>query len=296
MCIANIQIQQRKELKVFQKEKRIALKKLKGTHGKGKNWKQILASSELEWSAKELVIRKRHITELDTIFVHDTSKKRISDHQPLKQTQSKILEPNKPPARLKAISKRERLRENRKKKQLLYCNETNDDMPSSRELELKKITEKHLRKLNMTIHEIQADGNCLYRAIAHQLQIMGEDTSFKVLRRLCAEELLDNKVHYEPFVHLQDVNASSYEQYVDIVRDGNHGAWGGHLELRALACRLGRRINVYDACNDVPFDIKPNENLSEDVSDEGIVRLSFHRFYFALGEHYNSVVPFSHIT
>jgi len=264
--------------------------------GKGRNWKQILASEELEWNVKEQEIQKRHSKELDAIFTPDISNNEILDHQPMKNFHNQTCIPNTPPAKLKAIYRKERQRENRKKKELSLSDEILNIGPSPRDLELQKINKKHLQKLNMTIYEIQADGNCLYRAIAHQLQMMGENSSFENIRMLCAQELTENKVQYEPFVNLDDVNASSYEHYVDIVRDGNEGAWGGHLELRALACRLRRRIHVYDAENDIPLVIIDDRNDIEKFNDEEVVRLSFHRFYFVLGEHYNSVIPLNSIT
>lgn len=62
--------------------------------------------------------------------------------------------------------------------------------------------------------------------------------------------------------------------------------WGGEIELRALSNALNVPIIVY--CADAPEVIlKPSG--SEIDSSEPIVRLTFHRHYFGLGEHYNAV-------
>jgi len=73
--------------------------------------------------------------------------------------------------------------------------------------------------------------------------------------------------------------------------------WGGHPELRALACTLGRPIVVYQA-GAAPWQMAPDADAmlvaGRTGTGGGVVaplRLSFHKFYYGLGEHYNSVVP-----
>lgn len=61
--------------------------------------------------------------------------------------------------------------------------------------------------------------------------------------------------------------------------------WGGQLEVRALACALNKKILIYDAQAPV-LTISNNE----DNNDNDVIRLTYHRHYFSLGEHYNSVV------
>jgi OTU domain-containing protein 6 len=83
--------------------------------------------------------------------------------------------------------------------------------------------------------------------------------------------------------------------------------WGGHPEIRALASTLGVPIMIYQAEGDAWRMAPDNEGgegdamvktptgasgkrRSDDDDNEGVLRLSFHRHYYALGEHYNSVV------
>lgn len=107
-------------------------------------------------------------------------------------------------------------------------------------------------------------------------------------------------------------------------RMGRSAAWGGHPELRALSCVLGLPVVVYQA-GAPPFTITPDaesmgdgggtksggrrrRGSDDDDRDRGAtnssssssllmadpsltLRLSFHRTYFTLGEHYNSVAP-----
>jgi len=59
--------------------------------------------------------------------------------------------------------------------------------------------------------------------------------------------------------------------------------WGGHLELRVLALALGRPIVVYST--EKPLTLEPGEDDGTDP-----IRVSYHKHYYALGEHYNQVV------
>ena len=73
--------------------------------------------------------------------------------------------------------------------------------------------------------------------------------------------------------------------------------WGGHLELRALSMALNRPIYVYSLnSGKEPLKILPPTYVSSDGDGDGdgdtnAIRLSYHLHYYALGEHYNQVVP-----
>jgi len=110
----------------------------------------------------------------------------------------------------------------------------------------------------------------------------GDDFDFRKIRKMCAEEIAMNRQDYEPFADLEEMKVASFEEYVDKVRESSE--WGGHLELRALAHSLKKKIVVY--ATEGPLEIESAEGGDE----EGVIRLSFHRQYYALGEHYNSVV------
>lgn len=67
------------------------------------------------------------------------------------------------------------------------------------------------------------------------------------------------------------------------------------MELRALSVALERPIHVYSTTTNNnttgPLEILPNTS----PSNEDPIRVSYHRHYYALGEHYNQVqvVPLS---
>lgn len=61
--------------------------------------------------------------------------------------------------------------------------------------------------------------------------------------------------------------------------------WGGHLELRALSMALKRPVWIYSATQ-----LKPMVIETEEVDHVEPIRVSYHKHYYALGEHYNEVV------
>ena len=112
---------------------------------------------------------------------------------------------------------------------------------------------------------------------------------------LCATTLQQHEEEFAPFCEYNDDTITNFEQYVHHVKDSSE--WGGHLELRALSMALNKPIYVYSLnSGKVPLKIIPptynNENSgNDDDDDKDAIRLSYHLHYYALGEHYNQVVP-----
>jgi hypothetical protein len=118
----------------------------------------------------------------------------------------------------------------------------------------------------------------------------------------CAQALERHEEELAAFCELSD-QVSTFAQYVDQVR--NSAEWGGHLELRALSMALARPIHVYSVQQGKdPLIIIHQQQQEEDQEQETEeinsnnnhadvrpIRLSYHLHYYALGEHYNQVVP-----
>jgi OTU-like cysteine protease len=126
------------------------------------------------------------------------------------------------------------------------------------------------------------------------------NTQFLVVGSQCAQTLERRQDELAAFCELSD-HVSTFEQYVDNVR--NSAEWGGHLELRALSIALQRPIHVYSVQQGKePLIVQEeeeeegtshnkNENSSATTANANPIRLSYHLHYYALGEHYNQVVP-----
>ena len=152
--------------------------------------------------------------------------------------------------------------------------------------------QRQLSLNGLTMKEIPSDGNCMYRAVSHQIDYLstsdhGGDSSksgYIIMRRMASEYMRSHKDDFLPFFTApkdeKDVE-KAYEEHCD--RVCNTSEWGGQLELRALMLALKRSIHVYSADS-------PVMKMGADDDDRPALRLTFHRHYYALGEHYNSVV------
>ena len=149
-----------------------------------------------------------------------------------------------------------------------------------------------LEPQGLKITVIQADGHCLYRALAHQCMRSVDELEPEVasqvatweqgggheqMRRMCATFMKQHTDDFAPFVDTDDFGA-----YVDKIE--NSAEWGGDVELMALARRLKSHIHVYSAH-------LSEQTFSPDAASGVHLRVSFHKHAFGLGEHYNSVVP-----
>jgi OTU domain-containing protein 6 len=285
-----IEIRQKKERKALESDKRQAMKKIKGTAGKSQKAKDLIAAAEEEWTAKENEMIQRHEQEMASWKDLHNSDPVLS---PVEQSPNPSSEePSQSnSAASKKIQKRLQQRQQQLEKEAEILRSIENSGPSSREIENNRMMELYLSPIQLTIHEIQADGNCLYRAVAHQLEYLTkEKVTYLQMRQVCADSILNQRQVYEPFLELSGEDGEgSFDAYVEKVRHSSE--WGGHVELRALAAALEKTIIVYSA-DSSPLHIGSEEyQVTSDAHHDGTcIRLSFHKSFYALGEHYNSVV------
>ena len=142
-----------------------------------------------------------------------------------------------------------------------------------RNSERKKECEAISRKLvdvNRRIKDVAADGHCLYRAIADQ-----SDSTYTEVRKTCAAFMAAHESDFAPFIEDE-----SFGDHCAKVRSS--AEWGGQPEVLALARALQRPILVYSR-DSAPL------RMGEGEGEELVV--TYHRDYYALGEHYNSTEP-----
>lgn len=158
--------------------------------------------------------------------------------------------------------------------------------PSPRELERLRF-EPLLAAHGLQLHEIRADGHCLYAAFADQLveRALGltpqiplpsaatDMPPYKTTRHAAAAWIENHADDFAPFME------DSVKEHVRKIRET--GEWGGHLELLALARGYGVRICVLHS-----------DGRVDRIGDEGEreeVWLGYYRHSHGLGEHYNSL-------
>ena len=143
-----------------------------------------------------------------------------------------------------------------------------------RHMESEKI-KSILTSRDLKICEIPSNGDCLFAGIAHQLK---NGLNVPDLRKMVAETLLSNKDDYQPFLSLDDEGFNDYCEKM-----ASTPKWGGQVEITALSKSLKRPIEVIQA--DGPLV----EVGKDEHADKSPIILTYHRHYFGLGEHYNSV-------
>lgn len=155
----------------------------------------------------------------------------------------------------------------------------------------------------LEMHEITPDGHCLFSAVADQLALLGllpaNAASYATTRLAAAQYIYSHKDDFLPFlpsIEGEDgVGATSgglmsdqqFSTYCATIRDT--GAWGGEPEIQALARAYRVPIFVVQAAKPHIVLHSPASGASAEMSDPGVVRISYHRRMYGLGEHYNSL-------
>ncbi len=132
-----------------------------------------------------------------------------------------------------------------------------------------------LASKGLIVVEIEGDGNCMFRAISHQL-FLNED-QHEELRRKCVDHLIENKARFSMFCF------DDFDQHIEHM--SQVGVWGDELELRALEEIIDRPIRIFSS--DAPDQGTPLSNNFEELELlNGVVpiTLSYHG-----SNHYNSV-------
>ncbi|KAH7412071.1 hypothetical protein DE146DRAFT_265084 [Phaeosphaeria sp. MPI-PUGE-AT-0046c] len=164
--------------------------------------------------------------------------------------------------------------------------------PNPREIERERM-ETQLGKHKLALHEIRANGHCLYAAVADQLHtrelsmepkirvtVAGDNLpkseEYKKVRFAAADWIEGNADDFAGFME------DSLPEHIRKIRDT--GEWGGHLELLALARTYGVRICVLHSDGRVD-KIEP-EGEAKDLEE---IWLGYYKHSHGLGEHYNSL-------
>ncbi|KAJ7709951.1 cysteine proteinase, partial [Mycena rosella] len=161
-------------------------------------------------------------------------------------------------------------------------------------------------ELNLQIHEINPDGHCLFSAIADQLQLLSiipAPQASYVNTRVAASTYIythpDDFLPFLPSAAGEDgagaldaglMSPQEFEQYCASIRDT--AVWGGEPEILALSRAYNVPIHVIQGGQPPVVVHNPTDSSTDaQVTDERVVRISYHRRMYGLGEHYNSLRP-----
>uniref|UniRef100_A0A1I8ATC8 ubiquitinyl hydrolase 1 n=1 Tax=Steinernema glaseri TaxID=37863 RepID=A0A1I8ATC8_9BILA len=129
------------------------------------------------------------------------------------------------------------------------------------------------------IVEMDGDGNCMFRAVAHQ--VYGDQKWHDEVRKLCMDYLAKNKAEFSSFV-TEDIN-----EYIE--RKRKLDVHGNHLELQVITEIYARPIEIYQYNTKPMKSFTPAHPLETPGQANAPIRLSYHG-----KTHYNAVVdPFN---
>ena len=259
----------KKEIKAFDGERRAAIKNAKS---RGKKAKAIVKETEFKYDGLERDMKERHRLEIEELTKSDgdDDTKQVSfealEEQATQPTQEQTDSPPKeeePPQqtpeqieeakRQKALQKKLKKKNAKKQKELdrekRIAEENAQAGPSRRQMEMEALQTIYLSPRSLEVQEVEADGNCLYRAVGVQcrrlgmndiVDVNGGEECYGKIRSICADVLLGaNRAEYEPFAECGEGHASegsggnhpaTYEEYVNNVRSTS--TWGGQLECK----------------------------------------------------------------
>lgn len=138
-----------------------------------------------------------------------------------------------------------------------------------------------LKLKGLTVHEVAADGHCLFNSIADQLrERRGIDKTVQQLRSEAAQHIRLHPDDFSPF--LFDENTLTIRDVNDYTNElENTPLWGGDLEITAFA-------QLYDSPVSVLISGQSPLLINEEGSQPEL-KLAYYKHSFGLGEHYNSI-------
>ncbi|TRM58655.1 hypothetical protein BD626DRAFT_181841 [Schizophyllum amplum] len=169
-----------------------------------------------------------------------------------------------------------------------------------------KAIQKLCGELGVEMYEINPDGHCLFSAVADQLNVLGilpkDNATYVFVRDAAAKYMFNHPDDFLPFlpsVSGEDgagagdagfMSPRQFEQYCATIRET--GAWGGEPEILALSRSFNIPIHVIQHGQPpVVMHHPKGEAQDGDLHSKGVVRISYHRRMYGLGEHYNSLRP-----
>lgn len=272
---------QRKEKKDLQSK----IQALKKTASKGDKKKKKELNDEIAKLETELV--EKHKLELlefetSTISIEKSDSTKDSDNQNCDENEQDNNSDEKENRVSKAQKRRDKKNEKEKQRLEDIDKQEEENKNGIRHLEQEKI-KSLLEGRNLKLAEIPSDGDCMFAGLVHQLVQLNLNSTVTDLRRNTADELMKNKADYSPFLSNPStgdmLSDPEYQAYCS--KMASTPAWGGQVELQAMATVLERPIEVVQAEG-------PPVVVGEQFSRKPLI-LTYHRHAYGLGEHYNSV-------
>ncbi|XP_068621399.1 deubiquitinase OTUD6B [Battus philenor] len=265
--LESLESKHRKERKELQGQIQALKKAAKNDKTKKKELTAEIARLETELDnrqKKEIEFVAKDLTETKTEYLCDNDD----------ETKVKLSKAQK-----RRVKKEQQEREREKEIKL----QERENINGPRNIENNAICNR-LKELKLKVYSVPSDGDCLYKAVSHQLQLKRKrPISVEDLRKFTSKFIRENKQDFMPFLsHPETCNMltdSEFEEYCNKIV--NSKVWGGQIEVQALSNYLKCPITIIQATG--PASIKQGEEF------EGpSLVITYHRHMYSLGEHYNS--------
>lgn len=129
---------------------------------------------------------------------------------------------------------------------------------------------QQLQEQGLCVHDIAADGHCLFRSMWDQLDGTSNVQDHRELRSVIVDRIEEDKDFFSLFIE----DDEPFEEYIKRMRgDG----WGGNVEMQACSVLFKCNIRVYQ-------DGMPSWTIQNFPEDHMMLHLSYHD-----GNHFNSV-------
>ncbi|KAF5271306.1 hypothetical protein FQA39_LY08104 [Lamprigera yunnana] len=257
------------------KELQASIQALKKTAIKGDRKKKKEVAETILQLEKEL--EEKHSSELENVLVDTDLPEAVIEDDGDKAIEE-LLSANKISRAQKRRNKKEVANKERDKR---VAEEEKNQRHGPRVIEINKIKEI-LQNEGLQIYNIPADGNCLYCAVNHQLDVTGRTSlNIEKLRKLTATFMHDNKEDFLPFMYDDNdeiVDEEKFDKYCNSV--ANTKLWGGQLEITALSKALKCPIKVIQGSGPI--------TIQGELYQGPPLILTYHKHLYRLGEHYNS--------
>ena len=153
--------------------------------------------------------------------------------------------------------------------------------------------ESFLMSQNRHVHNVLPDGNCMFRALSHQLY--GSDEHHSQVRSMLVEVIQSNRTTYQPY-WIEDMPWGKVTFDEHLQRLACEGSWGTQVELQAVSDCLNVTCFV---CSPNPSGIvrwerratPKNHTCSTIISPTLPFTLSRHIELCYSQYHYKSVLP-----
>ncbi|XP_013133922.1 PREDICTED: OTU domain-containing protein 6B [Papilio polytes] len=185
----------------------------------------------------------------------------------------------------KAQKRRVKKEQQERERELEIKLQEKENINGPRNLENQAICNR-LKEINLQVYSIPSDGDCLYKAVSHQLFVKRKQSiSVEELRKQTSNYIRENKEDFMPFLNNPEtcdlLTDSEFEEYCDKII--NSKVWGGQIEIRALSNYLKCPISIIQATG--PASIQQGEEF-----DGPSLVITYHRHMYRLGAHYNSTL------